>query len=71
MTTLLLNLIMKKNVDITKLMTINNFAKMKNISRQRIYKTLESNHFDIVEIDGVKFVYLSEKSKNYKKKNSI
>lgn len=62
---------MKKNVDITKLMTINNFAKMKNISRQRIYKTLESNNFDIVEIDGVKFVYLSEKSKNYKKKNSI
>ena len=59
---------MKRNVDITKLKTINNFAKMKNISRQRIYKTLESNNFDIVEIDGVKFVYLSEKSKNYKKK---
>ena len=59
---------MKRNVDITKLKTINNFAKMKNISRQRIYKTLDSNKFDIVEIDGVKFVYLNEKSKSYKKK---
>ncbi len=59
---------MKRNIDITKLKTINNFAKMKNISKQRIYKTLDSGNFDIVEIDGIKFVYLNEKSKNYKKK---
>ena len=54
-------------VDISKLKTLPNFAKMVGISRQRIHILVQENRFDIIEIDGVKFIVVNEKALNYKK----
>ncbi len=60
--------VMKTNlVDINKLVSIINYGKQKGISRQRIYKLIEAGKLDFVVIDGSKFIYLTEKSKSYKK----
>lgn len=59
---------MKENlVDINELVTIISFGKAKGISRQRIYKLIEASKVDWIEIDGCKFIYLTEKTKNFKK----
>jgi hypothetical protein len=61
-------LVMKTNlVDINKLVSIINFGKQKGMSRQRIYQLMDIGKLDFVVIDGSKFIYLTEKSKNYKK----
>lgn len=57
----------KKNIDISKLRAIANFAKDKGVSRQRIYELISSKRFDVLEIDGVKFIILNEKAVNYRK----
>lgn len=63
---------MKKNYyDITKLVSLKNFGKMKNLSRQRVYKLIESGKLDFVEIDGTKFVNLTKKSEGYTKQYKI
>lgn len=56
---------MKTDSELLK--TFRNFGKMKNISRQRIYKLVEAGRFDTIEIDQVKFIILKEKSIKYKK----
>jgi len=55
-------------IEINKLKTFANFGKMKNITRQRIYKLVEAGRFDTIEIDGVKFIVMNSKAINYKKK---
>lgn len=58
---------MKKNlIDISKLRTPINYAKDKNVSKQRIYELIGKNRFDVVEIDGTKFIILNEKAKEYR-----
>jgi len=54
-------------IDIDRLKTINNFGKMKNLSRQRVYQLIEIGRFDTIEIDGVKFILMNEKAIKYKK----
>jgi len=54
-------------IDIKKLITLNNYAKLKGIARQRAYKLADSNRIDCLEIDGVKFIMLNEKALNYKR----
>ena len=54
-------------IDTNKLKTLNNYAKEKGVARQRAYKLVDAGKIDCVEIDGVKFVLLNDKSKNYRK----
>ena len=54
-------------IDTNELKTFNNFGKLKNISRQRIYKLVEAGKFDTIEIDGVKFIVMNSKAIRYKK----
>ncbi len=53
-------------VEITKLKTIPNFAKMKSLSRQRVHILLKDRRFDVIEIDGVKFILLNDKALKFK-----
>lgn len=55
------------NIETSKLKTFTNFGKMKNISRQRIHIAVQEGKFDTIEIDGIKFIVLNEKSMKYKK----
>ena len=55
-------------LETNSLRTFRNFGKMKNISRQRIYRLVEAGRFDTIEIDGVKFIIMNEKAIKYKKK---
>lgn len=57
----------KKDIDISKLRAIANFAKDKGVSRQRIYELISLERFDVLEIDGVKFIILNKKAVNYRK----
>jgi len=57
----------KKNVDITKLRAVANFAKDKGVSRQSVYEMIEKQRLDVIEVDSVKFVILNEKAVNYRK----
>ena len=54
-------------VELKKLKTFSNFGKIKNLSRQRVYKLVESGKFDSIDIDGVKFIILNQKATKYKK----
>ena len=47
--------------------TISNFARLKGVSKQRIHELVELGRFDILEIDGVRFIVLNEKAANYRK----
>jgi hypothetical protein len=58
---------MKKNIiDITKLRIPINFAKDKGVSKQRIYELIGLNRFDVLEIDGTKFIILNKKALEYR-----
>jgi hypothetical protein len=58
---------MKKNmIDITKLRIPIKFAKDKSVSKQRIYELIGLNRFDVVEIDGTKFILLNKKALEYR-----
>ena len=58
---------MKKNlIDIRKLRIPINFAKDKGVSKQRIYELMGLNRFDVIEIDGTKFIILNKKALEYR-----
>jgi hypothetical protein len=54
-------------IDTNKLKTLPKFGKLKNLSKQRVYQLVEIGRFDIVEIDGVKFILMNDKAVKYKK----
>jgi very-short-patch-repair endonuclease len=58
----------KNTIIRTQLVTPANFAKQKGIGRKIVYYLIIEDKVDYTEIDGVKFVVLTEKSRNYKKK---
>lgn len=51
-----------------KLLTISNFALRKGISRQHIYRLAAENELTIIEIDGIKFIYIDDKAENLSRK---
>ena len=51
-----------------ELLTIANFASLKQLSRQHVYRLIESNEITKVEIDGVLFILQDEKAKNFLRK---
>lgn len=57
---------MKINTD--KLKTYPKFGILKNISKQRVYKLVEAERLDSIEIDGVKFIIMNNKAIKYIKK---
>lgn len=45
-------------VDITKLKTVHNYAKDKNLTPAAIYKQAKNDKVKIIIIDGMKFVHI-------------
>ena len=45
-------------IDITKLKSISTYAKSKGKSPQRIYQLAEEGKVELIEIDGVKFIFV-------------
>ena len=56
----------KNLIDINNLRTPFNFAKDKGVSKQRIYELIGLNRFDVIEIDGTKFIKLNKKALEYR-----
>jgi hypothetical protein len=57
-----------QNIEISKLITPANYGIKKRIDRKAVYYLIKEDRLDYTEIDGVMFVVLTDKSKNYKKK---
>lgn len=49
-------------------MTISNYAKLKNLSRQHVYRLIENEELTLVKIDGISFIYMDDKAKDFIKK---
>lgn len=45
-------------VDRTKLRTVANYAKENNITPTRVYQLAKENKVNMIELDGVKFIYI-------------
>lgn len=45
-------------VDISKLITPANYAKLKGMKRELVYYEIKANKLDSIKIDGVPFVWL-------------
>lgn len=46
-----------KEIDISRLITVANFAKLKGVTRQTVYCWLNKNEHRSLVIDGVMFVF--------------
>jgi hypothetical protein len=56
------------NINIENLITISNYSKIKDLTRQHVYRLIRSGALTLVTIDGVKFIYLDEKSMEFVRK---
>jgi len=56
-----------KKIEINKLQTPANFGMKKGIGRKVVYYLMQEDRVDYTEVDGVKFILLTKKSKGYKK----
>ena len=54
-------------IDPKILQTPTNYAKEKDVDRKYIYELIKKDVIDFVEIDGVKFIYLNQRAKDYTK----
>jgi len=52
-------------MDITKLKTLPNFGRLKDLSKQRVHQLVRAGRFDTIEIDGVKFIVMNDKATKY------
>lgn len=57
---------MKVNID--KLMTVSNYANLKEISRQHIYRLVDNKELTMIKIDGVTFILLDVKALDFVRK---
>jgi len=57
-------------IESNNLMTVTNFSKEKGLSRQHVYRLIKSGEINSIDIDGVVFVILDEKSQNFTRKRS-
>jgi|LakMenE01Jun11ns_1017448.scaffolds.fasta_scaffold6033507_1 hypothetical protein len=55
-------------IEIDKLISVTNYAKLKNLSRQHVYRLTSSNELTLVNIDNIFFIFLDEKAINFQKK---
>jgi len=56
------------NVNIDKLLTVSNYANLKGISRQHIYRLVDNQELTMIKIDGVNFILLDEKALDFVRK---
>ncbi len=56
------------NVNIEKLLTVSNYANLKGISRQHIYRLVDNQELTMIKIDGVNFILLDEKALDFVRK---
>jgi uncharacterized protein YqfB (UPF0267 family) len=54
-------------LDSEKLITITNFAKQKGLTRQHVYRLIDSGIFNSIQIDGIQFVVLDDLAENFKR----
>ena len=55
-------------IDSNKLKTVTNFAEEKGFTRQHVYRLIKSEELNSIDIDGVRFIIIDEKSKDLKRK---
>lgn len=55
-------------IDIKRLITITNYSKLKNITRQHVYRLIENKEINEIKIDDVSFIYLDEKALEFERK---
>lgn len=55
-------------INTEELLTIANFASLKHLSRQHVYRLIDSDEITKVEIDGVLFILQDEKARNFERK---
>lgn len=60
-------------IDINMLITITNFASLKKLSRQHVYRLAENNELTLIKIDNIAFILLDTKADEFerKRKNRI
>ena len=56
------------NINIEKLLTVSNYANLKGISRQHIYRLVDNQELTMIKIDGVNFILLDEKAADFVRK---
>jgi hypothetical protein len=56
-----------KRINRDKLITPANYGLKKGIDRKVVYYLIKADKIDFAEIDGVLFIFLNTKSRNYKK----
>lgn len=54
-------------IDSEKLITVTNFAKQKGLTRQHIYRLIDSGLINPVIIDSITFVIIDDKSKSFQR----
>jgi predicted ATP-dependent serine protease len=59
---------MKINID--KLLTVSNFALLKGLSRQHVYRLIENKELTLIIIDGISFIFMDEKAIDFVRKRS-
>ena len=55
-------------INTEQLITVTNFANLKGITRQHVYRLIESGDINAIAIDGISFVLLDDKSENLQRK---
>ena len=55
-------------INIAKLLTVSNFALLKGLSRQHVYRLTEKEELTLVIIDGINFILLDGKAEDFVKK---
>lgn len=58
-------------IDIDRLITVSNYARQKNLSRQHVYRIAENKEITLINIDSVAFIYLDDKALNYERKRKL
>jgi hypothetical protein len=57
-------------INIEKLVTISNFALLKGLSRQHVYRLVENNELTMIKIDSVNFILLDDRAEDYIRKRN-
>ena len=55
-------------VDIDQLMTVTNYGKLKDLTRQHVYRLIQNGELTMVEIDGIKFLLLDKQALDFQRK---
>jgi hypothetical protein len=55
-------------IEISKLITVTNFANLKKLSRQHVYRLAENNELTLIKIDNIAFILLDSKADEFERK---